>query len=1343
VVSHKKKKKAASKRPMSRALAMPPPSYAGNPMLGILAGKRRGGSDNFKGIVYQVRYSAWKMLSHLSPSAGVEDRWVTLEGIEDVDAARVSAGNDMCVEFVQVKNLGGRIDAANFWNQGVLQNFAETYLLEPASRFRLVHTTRLADGYLTRLAEANKAKGQLRESDLRYWTSRLDSFRAQKTDWDWSAFRPRDFLRTVSFELVSEDFLVAEGARLLVADYGVLNGNERQYLEVINWYTVECSRDRRTIRAKDLLERIECVTDEIARGPHNLAIKERWLERVLFDRAAGEEDAWYFKGMAAKPSHVAAGLPASRAKWAREIRKVFEESDITVIRASSGQGKSTLAWQAAFDLSKQGWSVYELHHCKGEDGTGDLLTFIESRVRIGQAPLIVIDGLRDAVSGWAELAGRVQTLPAKFIVTTREEDWYRFGGDTSRLRIIPISISMTRDEAENVFHQFRRAGQIHPSIRSWQAAWEKVEDRGLLMEYVFLLTQGQMIEERLVHQVRTLARESDSAAKLEILRLVSVADLCGVKLRTSTLVDSVAGRVGFAGDRGAVLESLKREYYIQADNREYVEGLHPVRSRHLAVALQETLALIDTIMALVPLIPNQSLAQFCRQAILLTEGAAKNQLLQGLARFASERSYVEAGSLLNGVFSIEALNHWKVNSAVYDKLPRQAITFFAMEMLPWSGFRLLEGAESAEGAYRKFLENFSKMVAELVPFDPAQCDTLKFVRELSRHLEYRPLQDLAGLGRLAEWFYRFGVECPPLMMVDEERLWGSLKSLGMDDAGELFAVCYKERPNLYRSFLRNHRSEILGWLKRETNTLTITEEDESLRIEYLLYSEPDSPNASEQSTSRLAVIRSFLPQYGTYSARGLWPPIAWLERYRNICDDSIKQISAKNLPSKVQVELNRLWIDELSHHYDSPSMYDWQEQWRSIRVKSLELAMVVVRLFESLLQGDQSRVANSVTKLDNILLGTQNQLLFRKGFPAGEHSLLERSDTFKTHVDMLDDWAVSWGNFLNQIEPALTRSDQAHIANVNAQMARHKLVRMQAAYDTIADGTFPYFDVSGLKDDESQWYDRLSKTVAFHVSTPNQAGQIRVPRDHVATWWAEKERERVSRITEAVRRYEEEAGIHCVSPTQTITSDGIVRRAAIGLHKVSPEEMGTVFVGLARYLAELDPDVHQIVLIPLEGDHPASHHGLSLTRDFLKGLRDSGGNGVVPDQRAYSNALPVPLEETLLQTLPSISLVEWQTRNDETTEIVINSMIYLWRLSEALTRLSLTEPAECSWRSELQERCLDQLDKSVALIEKREMAALAAEISRFVERIAERKEAPTTDDWAQLFWHCAESLGLS
>ena len=300
------------------------------------------------------------------------------------------------------------------------------------------------------------------------------------------------------------------------------------------------------------------------------------------------ESSSYFEGKAAKPFHIAAGLPIRRKRWEEDILKTFQESDVIVIRASSGQGKSTLAWQLAFGLRDTGWTPYELLWCADEKQIGNIVSLIESRVKVGKLPLIIIDGLRSEVLAWDHLAQSTLKLPVKYIVTAREEDWHRFGADCSHLRLGVINIEMTKDEAEKIFQQFKHAGKIHPSIDNWQSAWEKVVDRGLLIEYVYLLTQGEMIEERLSYQIRLLSDELDSKSKLEILRLVSVADLCSVRLPTLSLINSIENRFGFLGDRGQCLKSLQKEYYIQLEDREYIEGLHPVRSQHLAKLLHQS-----------------------------------------------------------------------------------------------------------------------------------------------------------------------------------------------------------------------------------------------------------------------------------------------------------------------------------------------------------------------------------------------------------------------------------------------------------------------------------------------------------------------------------------------------------------------------------------------------------------------------------------------------------------------------------------------------------------------------------------------------------------------------------
>ena len=77
--------------------------------------------------------------------------------------------------------------------------------------------------------------------------------------------------------------------------------------------------------------------------------------------------------------------------------KAFGDSDVTVIRASSGQGKSTLAWQVAYDLIKKCWRPYELLWCEDEKEIGNIITLIESRIKVGERIAIIIDGLRKSI----------------------------------------------------------------------------------------------------------------------------------------------------------------------------------------------------------------------------------------------------------------------------------------------------------------------------------------------------------------------------------------------------------------------------------------------------------------------------------------------------------------------------------------------------------------------------------------------------------------------------------------------------------------------------------------------------------------------------------------------------------------------------------------------------------------------------------------------------------------------------------------------------------------------------------------------------------------------------------
>ena len=75
-------------------------------------------------------------------------------------------------------------------------------------------------------------------------------------------------------------------------------------------------------------------------------------------------------------------------------------------------------------------------------------------------------------------------------------------------------------EAIEIFNLFREAKQLHPSITSWQRAWNKIAERQLLIEYVYLLTHGEMLSERISKGQGLIALD-----RITILRVPKITDM--------------------------------------------------------------------------------------------------------------------------------------------------------------------------------------------------------------------------------------------------------------------------------------------------------------------------------------------------------------------------------------------------------------------------------------------------------------------------------------------------------------------------------------------------------------------------------------------------------------------------------------------------------------------------------------------------------------------------------------------------------------------------------------------------------------------------------------------------
>ena len=642
--------------------------------LSSISDKRIGGAVNIKGLNFQFLYACYKIFDELSYEQ--KENSIGLEGIEDIDILHNN-------EYIQLKSSKNTIDASKFWDMHVLKNYLEVYQQKTDVTFRFVHNTTIAKGYLKGLVEKN-----IKSDVLQYWTTKLHQL-GFKNDVDI-----KNFLQKITFEKVNKEELITKCKKLFIEKFGINSGTEEQFL-ISLWHHVSIwSERKKVVNYLDLLQVLQLVKDSFSKSPKNRAIEQNWITKVAFDSVNKTSDSGYFDGKSAKPMHISMGLPTRREHWETCIQKSLENVDITVIKASSGQGKSTLAWQVAYSFNTFGFHIYQLNYLDDIEKIEQVFDYIEARLKISQLPIIVIDGLNQIVSQWGLFIERLSELPVKVIVTTREEDWYRFGMDASQVQYDIIDIQLLEDEAQVVFTQLKSKNRIHKDIKTWEPVWEQIESKGLLIEYVYLLTHGKMIKERLEQQIKQLNSETDASAKIEILRLVALADILNIKIRTKKLTSYIQSSIGFQSDRGELYKMLEQEYYVQFD-KIYIEGLHPVRSQHLVDILQRTISIEESLIALLRLMESNSIYDYFIAVPFLLSENEKEDFFKNSAKIMSDKNFDEMVQAIDGLMHYEPYKYWIENKEIFEEVYTNGlISLFLLDISPFTKLDTFESLEA-------------------------------------------------------------------------------------------------------------------------------------------------------------------------------------------------------------------------------------------------------------------------------------------------------------------------------------------------------------------------------------------------------------------------------------------------------------------------------------------------------------------------------------------------------------------------------------------------------------------------------------------------------------------------
>ena len=1003
---------------------------------------RDGGQIALRGYSYQFLYSCDLILSSST------DTIFALEGIEDIDTIKCSDGNKT-ITHIQLKYSTQRQDAS--FMDSVLKNYLEAYLIDKNRYFKLVYDFSVATGNLRKLLS-----GTLDKNSKEFWKTKIDNIKKDTSSWNWSNFDFEDFIQRLSFENVKRDSLEKSIESSLIKIFEISTDNISLFANGIKLLCFDKMASRGEISHQDITQCIEEIKFDISKGPQNPA--HAWIQRIQFSKSDNYSSD-YYEGKKATPSDIANNLPIIRPTVEKEIVDSIAQNTITIIKTSSGQGKTTLALRAISLLTEE-YTPYQITKCNNDAELGHIIEYFHMRTRIGEKPLILLDNLDAHLSEWNLLAQLMQTgvtYHYKLLVTSRENDWYNYGGDISNLHHLNIiKPTLSEKEAESIYNALKKAEKIHEDIVDWKKAWSKIADRQLLIEYVYLLTHGEMIAERISAQMKEIGNASAGGTKFEILRKVCFADVCGIKLETKSLIKELTIKTDL--DIGEVLKSLADEFLVHISSEgDYIEGLHPVRSQHIVSRLHEYVSLDETALSIAKIASASDISVLFShypefdfdKDVFYTN--VVNMWLSGsdLSRF------VQA---IRGTFSGSVMQYFKTYKALFDDAYEHGgLLLVATDLCPFSKFEDCE----------KELNTLNKM-AEMMPDNPnvqhmitlrdsipkfrtsktdIYCLSSAMYSKL-KEINFASIADLDSYSVIVDWLYNIDPLMNLTSKISLNDLWAKAETLSIKTVSSLMYSAFCGNKDEYSTFVTANLQRIISYLKRKTNShkVQVSDDNKKIKVEYLLRAS-EITKGNNESVARLTDICRTIPIFETYCSDAIKPQIDLLAAYQ-ILNDAHKEMPKENIIITFHQEFNGLWLKTIESNYEFDTVYAWIDHWLNVRKCACDLVAASSVCLHKLL--GKRKLCEAGNLFDNIHNRYNKMMVAHLSYPR-EHRPFEKKPEIPTLFNKAKrDYFDGIQNFADQLISFIKKEDQGkRLAIYNLKAALAALPNVQKFFDDL------------------------------------------------------------------------------------------------------------------------------------------------------------------------------------------------------------------------------------------------------------------------------------------------------
>lgn len=1222
---------------------------------------RNGGAIAIRGFEFQFLYTCFAMLKELGENDLTAK--VRLEGLEDLDIIHKKL-------FVQLKTSLNPIDASFLVNNNILKNFLELYQDDENSNFKLVHNSTISKGFLKKLE--NK---KLDKKTLGHWTKKINELD------DNLDINVEDFLNRISFEKTTEKELYTKSKKIILEKFNLTIGSEESFLFSLLHHILIWSKERKEVTYKDLLKVIQLVKDASSKTSTLEAINKNYISEISFNNKHTSNDLdSYFDGKSARPEHITNELPIRRKYWEEKIINSLVVSDITVIKSSSGQGKSTLAWQTAKIFEDKCFSIYELNYCNNTDQVEELYDFFKTRMKIGEIPLLIIDGLNQNVSNYGLLLERLFGFAIKIIITTREEDWNRFKIDISKHILGFINIELLEDEAKNIFIQLKQKNKLYTDIKSWQPSWEKVKEKALLIEYIFLLTHGNMIKDRLEYQVECLKNDTENnEVKIEILRLISLSDVLNIKIQTRKLTKYIQDNIGFKTYREEVYNLLEKEYFIKFDKK-YIEGLHPVRSKHLLTILHNFILIEETAISLLKIIDDRFIYNYFITIPFYLD-SDKEYFFEVSSEIVSQKSFTNMVDAIDGLMHFEPYNYWLNNKYIFDEVYKKGyIDVFLWDTLP---FTKLDTIKTINKDIKD--ANFNYLIQkhkELISYDIKNSYVFIFTSCLSKKIStlIYDFDSYSNLNFLVKWLQLLNINFKQQISLNKEILLDILKNRELDESRGLFNFFFVLDKENYNNFIEENKNLIFSILKKKTDSLIIKEIDNNVNIEYLLDNEKAN-HLNKCSMDRIDIIYDFFPSYQRYCTKVIYLPFPNEEPYKWLVQESIKHIPNENLYHEFDVHINQIWIKTIGQHYSDNSIYEWQKNHYDLRKKLLDFTKKINRTFELFILKNKS--LDKAQEVINLAIEILSVIKLRKEFPY-DNIKYDDKKPFEVEIRFISNYISSSKNVLNQIFSLFDDkfSQGSNLAIINLQDVKSHLNNMQNSLKIIQSKTSNYFNYEKIEIEESYWITRLLKTVEFYrYSNEIKTSDI---KNQIEKWYLERQKEELQSIYNLLNKFEQNSNYKIIYPKEVI-EDCNIKEVVIGIENMIIGNFEEIIFGLVDFNTIKDLNIINIVnIIDKE-----STYGFRIPNTYFEKVKIYLETNEFEEDE-FGNPQPLIATHELLSTLNEKITIS-DNNESKNTSIFIDILFDIWKLVEYREKLNINFKNEKEWLAKIEKEYSDKI----------------------------------------------------